>query len=168
MATPLPPVGYTQVTLGGTIYNVPNTGTSPVWSAQLNEYLLALGEQVNGLAGPFDVLNRLAIYSSAPTGLTDFSNVTIDPTVVNGAIVTYSMRYTTSSVTAVELGQAYVVYDPNNAASSKFNIAKQSAGSAGFNLYVTDIGQVQVILDGAPAGTGFNMRLRMSVKAFEL
>lgn len=164
----LPPPGFTAVTIAGSVFFIPDPGRESPWGEELQEALLALIEQVNGLGGAFDINNRLSILTSAPTSFTSLSTITIDPSVLNGAILSYSAKYTTSSVTSSEIGQAYCVYDPNQAASSKFIVAKQNAGTANIGFYVTDVGQVQISVPEGIAGTGFSLRIRTSIRAMEL
>lgn len=168
MATTLPPVGFLALQIGGTIYFLPENSTSPSWGEELSSLIEALVAEVNGLVSPFDILNRLTILTTAPTAFTDLPNITLDPAVVNGGILTYSARYTTSSITASEVGEAFITYVSSNPVSAKFDIAKSNGAGAGILFYVTDQGQLQTSLTGSVAGTGFNMRLRMTLKAFEL
>ena len=156
-----------EIQLGSTIYEIPEQGESPTYGEQLTDYLSAIADTVNGLIGPYDSNNKLFTFTNSVTAFTDITGASIDPTAVDGAILTYAIRRTSSSVTATEAGQLTITYNSSNSTSAKFDTAQFKAGSAGFTFYVADDGNVQYQSTDL-AGSGYTNRLRYSIKAFEI
>lgn len=156
-----------NIQVGNTIYSLPLQNEAPQWGEQLSSLIEAIANQLNGIAGPYDSTNKLFEFENNITTPTDIVGAVVDPVVVNGAIVTYSVRRMTSSVTASEVGQLTVTYNASNPASSKFDVSQFKAGSAGIEFNFTDVGNLQYTTNNL-AGTGHVGRMRFSIKAFEI
>lgn len=154
------------ITLGSSSYSLPQNGEDPTWGEQLSDLVEAMADTLNGAVGTYDSLNKLFLFTNNMSA-TDIPGASIDPVVVNGAIMTYSCRRVTSSVTATEVGQITITYNSSNPSSAKFDFAHQQAGSAGLTFTITDAGAVQIASSNL-AGTSHVGRLRFSIKAFEI
>lgn len=153
-----------EIILGTNTYLLPQAAESPTWGEELSTLVEALADTVNNISGPYDVLNTLYLFNNNASG--NVTGAALDPQAVNGAIVTYSARRTTSSVTATEVGQLTITYNNSNPSGSFFDVSQFKAGSAGLTFTMLDDGALNLTSSNL-AGTGHVGRLRFSVRAFE-
>ena len=154
-----------EIILGTDTYILNQEGDSPTWGEQLSTLVEAIVDNVNNLTGPYDTLNNLFLFNNSTTA--NLVGAEVDPAAVNGAILTYSARRVTSSVTATEVGQLTLTYNSSNATSAKFDVSQFKAGSAGIEFSILDSGTIN-LSSNSIAGTGHIGRLRYSIRAFEI
>lgn len=154
--------------VNGVPYEFPEQGETPTWGKEVTDWAEAVTNTLSGVVGQYDVLNQIFLLSNSSTAFFDINNFALDPALVQGAIVDYSIRRLTATTGAAEAGTLYLSYNPFNAVGEKWEIAQSFAGEARCTFNVTDAGQAQIKVDDLLPGTGFTGRLRFTVRALEV
>lgn len=154
--------------VNGVPYDFPEQGETPTWGEQTTAWATAVTDTLGGVVGQYDVLNQIFLLSNSSTAFFDINNFSLDPALVQGAIVDYSIRRLTATTGVAEAGTMYLSYNPFGAPNQKWEVAQTFAGDARCTFNVTDAGQAQIKVDDLLAGTGFSGRLRFTVRALEV
>lgn len=154
--------------VNGVPYSFPEQGETPTWGKEVTDWASAITDTISGLSGPYDLLNQVFLLSNSSTALVDITNFALDPALVQGAIVDYSIRRLTDSEGAFEAGTLYLSYNSFAPATQKWSVARSHAGDANCTIVITDAGQAQIAVNNLLAGSNFSGRLRYTVRALEV
>jgi hypothetical protein len=147
------------ITIGSTVIEFPEAGTSPNWAEAVDSFAVAVADNLNAAVGAGDVLpNTFVIDALNGAALTNIPGFTFDTTIVHSTEITYSLIRQRDATTLVESGIMHAVYNPNGAASEKFIITRDYTSDAQVTFDITDTGQVQIATTaisgvGAHSGT---------------
>ena len=132
------------VTIGSTIINFPNSGTSPNWAPAVIDFAVAVENALAGVVGPFDVSPQTLIIDTYNPGTNiNIPNLSFSTTVVRGAFIRYTVFRSTSMTSAYEIGELKIVYNPSGPVNNKWEVGRQYVGDGSITFNVTDTGQVQ-------------------------
>lgn len=137
-----------QLTIKGSIIEIPSSGSSPNWSSGIIEALQALTDAVNSVTGTYDVAPQVQnIDANNNSTNVTIANLAFPPSEVRSATIFYSVyRMTEDSgppdgQEVAEGGQITVVYNASNPTNNKWEIAQYKAGEANITFSITDLGQ---------------------------
>lgn len=134
-----------NITIGGTVIQFPDSGTSPNWAEPVINFAEAVQNVLSGVFGPFDVSTQsFSLDSFNPASNINIPNLVFSTNSVRGAFIKYVIFRTTSINTAYEIGQLNIVYNPNGPSGNKWEVGRQTIGDGQVTFTVTDSGQVQI------------------------
>lgn len=137
-----------QLTIKGTVVEIPSSGASPNWAPGIIEALQALTDAVNSVTGTYDIAPQVQnIDANNNSTNVTIANLAFPPSEVRSATVFYSVyRMTEDSgppdgQEVAEGGSIVIVYNASNPANNKWEIAQYKAGEANITFDITDLGQ---------------------------
>lgn len=132
------------ITIGSTIIDFPNSGTSPNWASAVDAFAVAVEGALSGLVGPFDVPPQVLVIDSYNPGTNiNIPSLSFSTSVVRGAFIRYTVYRSTSLTNAYEIGELRIVYNPTGPTNNKWEVGRQFVGDGEITFTVTDVGQVQ-------------------------
>lgn len=139
-----------QITVKGTIINLPASGSSPNWSPAVIEAFQALADAVNTFSGSFDVPPQTqSIDAFNPGTGIDIDNLVFPPSEVRSATIYYTIyRKTNDSgppdgMEVTEAGTLEIAYNNSRPSGMKWEVGRMGIGDAFTDFIVTDLGQVE-------------------------
>ena len=163
-----------NIIIKGTVINLPNSGSSPLWSPAILEAFQALADAVNVFTGTFDVApqaKNIDIYNASLN--IDIDNLIFPPTDVRAVTVFYTVYRKTvesaplagDSVEVAETGTLECVYNNSRPSNQKWEIGRMGESDASISFNVTDLGQVQFSTSSL---TGINHTGILSYRALSI
>jgi hypothetical protein len=131
-----------DVTINGIPYKIPETGAQG-WGEEMTGWCVAVTRELNGLITLGDIPltsgNLLNNQASPPTQL--IPGLRFDISTVKGAFVEYNILRTTNETyeRLTETGMLVVTYNPITFA---WDLARYSAGDAGIEFAISNVGSV--------------------------
>lgn len=133
------------ITIGSTIIDFPNSGSSPNWSSAVISFAEAVQNTLSGLAGPADVFPQIFVINAFNPGTNvPIPNLTFSTTIVRAAFIRYAVYRTTSATSAYESGELNIVYNPNGPVNNKWEYSRDYIGDGQISFTITDTGEVQL------------------------
>lgn len=138
-----------RITVKGTIFDFPNSSSSPNWSPAVIETIEALADAINSVSGTFDVppqtQNIDANNSSVDIDLNNLSFPLID---VRAASIFYTVHRITDDSgppdgqEVAEEGTLEILYNASNLVGEKWTMIRAGQGDAKIDFDITDLGQI--------------------------
>ena len=157
-----------QITIGSTIIDFPDSGSSPNWSEAVIQFAEAVAEQLAITSGAFDVAPQsfsLDAYNTASN--VNIPALSFSTSEVRAAFIRYAVYRETTLDNADEAGDIIIVYNPNNSVNLKWTMSQvRTSGGANITFNVTDNGQVQFSTT-ALSGASHTGRLTFEARALE-
>lgn len=134
-----------DINIGGTVIDFPDSSESPNWSEPIISFAEAVEDALAGLIGGADISPTsfsLDIYNG--TSSVTVTSLQFSTSTVRGAFVDYTV-YRTANVAQVayESGRLMLIY---NSAGSAWEIVREYVGDAGVTFTVNSSGQVLISL----------------------
>lgn len=130
------------ITIAGTPFPLPESGTDPDWSSGVSNILRALAQTLSVSLGTYDVSPQ--VYSMVANVNTDVAlpNLSFSTSAVRGASIRYAIYRNSTATTVVEYGDLKLVYNPAGSNGNKWEVARTFVGNASITFTVDDTGQV--------------------------
>lgn len=148
----------TQITIDGTVYNLPSQGDNPVWGTDLSDIITALVEVASSTTAPGDILPTTASIVNGAGSNTAVAGLIFDPASVRGTTVSYSLDRSTSTTELSERGTLWITF---NSSANSWTYSSISNGDAGV---VFDVINGQVVYTSSTL-SGSNYSGTISFKA---
>lgn len=147
-----------QITIKGTVINIPDSGASPNWSPAIIEAFQAIADAVNAVTATFDVAPQVQnIDANNSSTNVEINNLNFPSSDVRAATVYYSVYRTTEDSgppdgeEVTEAGSIQINFNDSYPVTQKWEIIREYEGDASITFSVTDLGQLQfstTALDG--------------------
>lgn len=153
-----------RVTIQGTTINIPNTGSSPVWSTAILEFIQAVADALSGVAGDYDVPPQVLDLTNEVNTDLNIPKLVFPTTEVRSVIVTYAIYRQSDAENEVETGTIDFVYDSE---AGSWIVSREAVGSdrVGVTFNVTNTGQVRISTTAMASGTYQEGALSYQAKA---
>lgn len=153
------------ISIGSTVINFPNSGSSPNWAQPVIDFATAVQNTLSGLAGPADVFPQIFVINNFNPGTNiDIPNLTFSTTIVRAAFIRYAVFRSTNSASAYEAGEIKIVYNPNGPVGNKWEYDRRFIGDGQISFTITDTGQVQLTTE-ALSGINHTGKITYSAQA---
>ena len=128
------------IQIGSTIYRVPNEGDNPGWGEDLTEFFCAIGDALENVQGPNDILTTSATLANNQTIFVDIPGLVFNTAQVQRVEVKYLVFRTYDSGLSVKVESGLI---EGNFDGTEFFISSEHVGDAGVEFEVTNTGQFQ-------------------------
>lgn len=129
-----------RVSIGGTIYEVPNVGESPNWGKEATDTIVALADTLGTLFADGDILTTRYNLANNVSTFSNINGLLFNYAQTRSAIVSYAVVRHTDLSTIAEAGTLYLTY---NEGDSDWDIVRTiQDGEAFLQFDVTSVGQV--------------------------
>lgn len=131
------------LTIGSDTFNYPSANESPGWGEDASAWAEAVTQALANISSATDVpLTQVAISDNA-SGAT-VAGLTIDPTTVRSAVVTYNCyrKASTTGPDYSEAGTVTLAYQNLASSTEKWVMSQVYEGNAGISFDIDDTGQV--------------------------
>jgi hypothetical protein len=135
------------VVINGETFQYPEPNQLPGWGGQATDAFVALANVVNGVVGPYDILNTVSNIANNVTTPTLIPGLAFSPVVITGATVNYNVYRVTSTNEVVEQGLMLISYLPN---SATWDIVTMSSQASNVVFSISPQGQVLYTDDNMP------------------
>jgi hypothetical protein len=132
-----------QITIQGTVIDIPSTSASPDWSAGIIQAFQAIEGALASSAGTYDIAPQVLIIDGGTSSFTDITNLSFPTANVRGAFIRYSMYRSDTLNVAYESGELEVVY---NTSAGTWEMSRSYTGDGKIQFQITNTGQVQYAL----------------------
>lgn len=132
------------ITIQGTTIEFPDSAQSPNTAPAIIAFALAVEAALSGLTGAYDISpQELNVDAFNPGSNVDLPLLVFPPSNVRGAIILYTVYRETTTVKADEIGEIWVVYNPDRSVGNKWGISQSRTSDASISFTITDAGQLQ-------------------------
>lgn len=131
------------IVIAGTTFNYPTSGESPNWAEEASAFAVAVGEVLNTLLAPGDILQTSFTINNNISSETNINGLLFDSGVVRAANITYSI-YRTSSLNPsgfAETGSVFIIFDDSAIDDNKWKMTQNSNGDSKVILSIDHNGQ---------------------------
>lgn len=133
-----------EIIIQNKVIEFPESGASPNWAPAVIAFAQAVEAALASVVGGFDVAPQVQnIDASNPATDVDITNLNFPPVSVRSATIFYAVNRATDSAMAVEGGNLNIVYNANNPANNKWELAQYKTGEGFITFSITDTGQFQ-------------------------
>ncbi len=131
------------IVIAGTTFNYPTSGESPNWAEEASAFAVAVGEVLNTLLAPGDILQTSFTIDNNISSETNINGLLFDSGIVRAANITYAVYRTSTSNPSgyAETGSIYIVFDDSAIDDNKWKITQSTNGSSGVILTMDHNGQ---------------------------
>lgn len=151
------------VVIGSTTYNCPNQGQNPAWGNDLSDIIQALAAVANNVQGPGDILSTTFPVANNVVSASNITGLAFNSSVVQGAIVQYSIYRTSSTPSEVaETGVILLSYKP---VANTWIFSQTTNGFSGITFSITNAGQFQYTSSDI-GSTGYSSNMVFNAKGF--
>lgn len=149
-----------NITVNGTVYPIPNQGTSPPWGTDLTDAIVAIANSLNSVTGPQDIPTTTFNLTNNQASPSPITGAVFDTSSVRSAIVSYNIYRSNGSVETSEVGTIYLTY---SSLTPGWVISQVYAGTSGIVFSITTAGQLRYTSTDITGSTG---KITFSAKAF--
>jgi hypothetical protein len=149
-----------QITIKGTTFNLPASGSAPNWAPVILEVLEALSDAVNSVTATYDVAPQAQnIDANNSSNNVDLNNLSFPSSDVRSATIYYTVHRITEDSgppdgqEVTEAGTLEISYNDSNPVTQKWEMVRSGQGDASIDFNITDLGQIQF---STTALTGIN------------
>jgi len=159
-----------RVIIGSTPIDFPNTGTDAVWSEAVDEFVVAVEEQLNGIVSIYDITPRVQDLNigAAVDETANVSACIFNPTFVRGFVFSYALYRTNGTLALAENGTVSGAY---NTSTSLWELEHQFSGVRDVNgnfYHKFDMSGNQLTIKAtAITGTVSGSKISYSAKTFK-
>lgn len=150
------------ITVNGTVFTIPDQGTSPPWGTELTDAIVAIADALGGVVGPQDIPITTFNIGNNTGSFTNITGASFDTSLVRSAILYYSIYRSTNINEESEVGQIFLTYSTQ---AATWNISQVYGGSSGVTFSITNAGQIQYT-STALAGTGYVAKITFKAVTF--
>lgn len=131
------------IVIAGTTFNYPTSGESPNWAEEASAFAVAVGEVLNTLLAPGDILQTSFEIGNNVGIETNVNGLLFDSGVVRAANISYSIYRTSTENPSgnVESGMIYIVFDDSAIDANKWLMTQTVTGTSGVILSIDHNGQ---------------------------
>ena len=135
------------LTIAGTTFNYPESGTDPNWAEETTGWAIAVSEALNTLLAPGDILQTEFAIDNDISVSTNINGLLFDSGTVRAANVSYSIyRISNTNPSGhAETGVMFIVFDDSAPVNQKWKLIQTKNGSSGVEFSIGDNGQFQYI-----------------------
>lgn len=134
-----------NVTIQGTVIQVPESGDSPNWAPAITAFAEATATALSAAVGTFDVSPQVfAIDNFNPGTNVSIPSLTFSTSDVRGALIKYACHRLTDSLEVSEEGTLNIIYNASNATGSKWSVSRVAVGDASISFAISDTGQISL------------------------
>lgn len=133
------------LTIAGTTFLYPESGTDPNWGEQASAFAVAVTEALNTLLSPGDILQTQFAIDNDISVATNINGLLFDSGTVRAANISYAL-YRISTIAPsgnAETGTLYLIFDDSATVGTKWQMTQQKDGEAGVVFFIGDNGQLQ-------------------------
>lgn len=133
------------LTIAGTTFNYPESGTDPNWAEEASSWAVAVTEAINTLLSPGDILQTEFSIDNNISVATNVNGLLFDSGTVRAANVSYTIYRTSTAAPSgnAETGTLYLLFDDSAPVNQKWQMTQMKNGEAGVNFSIGDNGQIQ-------------------------
>lgn len=134
-----------SLTIAGTTFLYPESGTDPNWAEQASSWAAAVTEALNTLLSPGDILQTEFTLNNNTSIATNVNGLLFDSGITRAANVHYTIYRTSTSTPSgkAETGTLYLIFDDSAAVGTKWQMTQIKNGEAGVVFSIGDNGQIQ-------------------------
>lgn len=130
-----------RVSIGGTIYEVPQVGESPNWGKEATDTIVALADVLNTLFADGDILTTRYNLNNNVSTFTPINGLLFNSVQTKSATVSYAVIRNTDDATVTEAGTLYLNYDDG---LGDWDVTRTiQNGEAFMQFDTTNVGQVE-------------------------
>jgi len=155
---------FTEITLSGTVYQIPKNQSTPPWGEELYDYLLALGNAFSALIGEGDIPQTGFVLANNQAAPAPIVGLTFDTAAVRAADITYSIYRTTDLSTLKEAGSITVLYDTTATIGEKWTLQRDSVSDSLVDITIDDNGTISYTSNNQ-AGANYSGLMKFLAKA---